>query len=135
MRTCTDLHVSRQLFPPSFCCGPELQLVEGVCRGFQLAGRIYTSTGANVAKLACCCAFGGSAGNCMLSGFIAMAITTVSLIRGSTEVEMLPMQLTCETLSRVFGVSMTIDLWYSVVACARDPLCYFITMFIIQNYT
>jgi len=32
-----------------------------------------------------------------------MAITTVSLIRGGTEVEMLPVQLTCQTLSRVFG--------------------------------
>ena len=33
-----------------------------------------------------------------------MAITTVSLIRGTTEIEMLPIQLNCETLSHIFGV-------------------------------
>ena len=36
----------------------------------------------------------------------SLLATMISLIRGLSEVEMSPSQLTCETLSRVFGVSI-----------------------------
>ena len=36
---------------------------------------------------------------------MSTATRTVSLIRGPTEVDMLPVQMNCVTISRVFGVS------------------------------